>query len=709
MRTLPVLLATCLLGPAAAQEERPEPVAPAHRLAKETSPYLRLHAGNPVAWYPWGKEALERARTEDKPIFLSIGYASCHWCHVMERESFSEPGIAAFLNQHFVCIKVDREERPDLDEIHLAAVQAMTGQGGWPLSVWLTPELEPFFGGTYFPPVDRNGQPGFRRVAETLHKAWDEDRDAVRKGSRELAQHLQQVLAPRTEAGALGPELVDGAVAASLAQEDTVHGGFGAAPLFAPKFPHAAELQVLLAAGARGDAAAAATARRALDAMARGGIHDQVGGGFHRYTTDRAWLVPHFEKMLYDNAQLAELYLAAWQAGGERTDLEVARRALEWVLRDLRGPHGAFHSSMDAQSEGEEGRWFLWSKDEVAEVAGDDAAAFCLRHGVTKAGNFQGRNVLWQAQTLEALAAKTGRRPEDLEAAFARVRTQLLARRELRVRPAVDDKVLTAWNALAVGALARAHQATGEARWLEAARSAADFVLRELVVDGRCFRSWHSGAARHPGHLEDHALLADALLTLFESDFDPRWLRAASQLLEVVRARFLDPVDGGFFSTADDHERVLVRVKSPAESSVPAGAAVAAVAHLRLGLLLADEAVHAVGLRALQSNRSWVERAPTAVPSLVRALQFHLADPREVVVVGEPDDPVVQEMLAKARKTFPAPGVVLLVHDGNRTALEELTPLVRGKWVVDGKPAAHVCRRGVCEAPVTSAAEMRLR
>ena len=704
-----VLATSCLIGLAVAQDPGKESGRGTNRLAAETSPYLRLHAGNPVDWYPWGPEALERARKEDKPIFLSIGYSSCHWCHVMERESFSDPDIAAFLNAHFVCIKVDREERPDLDEIHLAAVQAMTGQGGWPLSVWLTPELEPFFGGTYFPPVDRNGLPGFRRVAEQLHKAWTENRGAVRKGSRELAQHLQQVLAAQLEGGELGSAMVAGAVAASLAHADPVHGGFGIAPQFAPKFPHAAELVMLLQAGVRGDNSAREVALRALDAMARGGIRDQVGGGFHRYATDRAWRIPHFEKMLYDNVQLADAHVAAWLAGAGRSHLDVAVSTLDYVLRELRGEGGAFCSSQDAQSEGEEGRYFLWTREQVAAAAGDDAAAFCLAYGVTDAGNFGGRNVLWQAQSVEEVARKTGRKVGELEAAFARVRARLLELRNQRVRPATDGKVLTAWNGLAIGALARAHQATGEARYLEAAQQAARFVLRELVVDGRCLRSWLDGRARHAGYLEDHAFLADGLISLFEGDFDPQWLVAASRLLEVVRERFVDPADGSFFATADDHEKVLVRMKSPAESSLPSAVGIAVRAHLRLGLLLGDEAVYGAGLRALQANRGWIERMPTSVPSLVQALSFHLSAPREVVVAGEPDDPVVQEMLAAVRREFPSPGVVVLVHEGNRAELERVLPLVRGKQTVAGRPAAYVCRRGACEAPVTSAGELRFR
>jgi uncharacterized protein YyaL (SSP411 family) len=680
-----------------------------NRLAKETSPYLRQHQHNPVDWYPWGEAALAKARSENKPIFLSIGYAACHWCHVMERESFEDPAIAKVMNERFVCIKVDREERPDLDEIYMAAVQAMTGQGGWPMSVWMTPDLKPFYGGTYYPPEDRFGRPGFKRVLEVLADGWQDRRGEFERVGNELGEHLQKALAPAAEPGAVGPEAVARFLQQSAERYDDLHGGFAQPPHFAPKFPHASELSVLLRAAAAGDGRSRNMAVVTLDRMQQGGIYDQLGFGFHRYSTDRQWLVPHFEKMLYDNALLVPVYLEAFLLTGDVRHAAIARETLDYLLREMRHEQGGFFSSQDADSEGVEGRFFVWSKAEVEQLLGEGAEAALLRWGISAEGNWEHANVLAKHRTLEQVARMVGRDEAAVAAGIERARQVLLAARGRRVRPGTDDKILAAWNGLAIAALARGHQVLGDARYLDAARAAAGFALREMVRDGRCLRSWHSGAARHRGYLEDHAFLADALLSLFESDFDPRWLQAARELLATVQQRFRDPGDGGLWFTADDHEELLARSRSVSEASTPSGAAVAARAFLRAGLLLGDEELYGIGVQVLRANAAMLARLPIACPTLVLALQFHLGDPREVVIAGDPADRRTQALLTAARRLFPPHAVVAVIHDRNRMQLDKLSPVFAGKTPQDGVPAAYVCRRGACEAPVTDPSRLALR
>ncbi|HEX6813540.1 MAG TPA: thioredoxin domain-containing protein, partial [Planctomycetota bacterium] len=672
-----------------------------NRLAKEASPYLRQHRHNPVDWYPWGAEALARAKKEDKPIFLSIGYAACHWCHVMAGESFADPAVAAVMNEHFVCIKVDREERPDIDEIYMAALQAMGQQGGWPLSAWLTPDGRPFYGGTYFPPEDAHGRPGFRRVLEALAKAWREQKQEVSKQADGLADHLRTVLAPKVEAGEPTVELLAKVLPQSEQRFDAQHGGFAHPPRWAPKFPHASELQALLRLPGE---KALDIAQRTLAAMRSGGIYDQLGGGFHRYSTDRQWLVPHFEKMLYDNALLAPCYLDAFARTGDADHAVVARETLDYLLREMRHERSGFYSSQDAQSEGVEGRFFVWSKAEFDAVLGDLAEIAGRHFGVTADGNWEHTNVLVLAHRAEALAAPN----TALDATRARLqqaRTALFAAREKRVHPGTDDKVLCAWNGLALGALAAGYRHLGEERYLDAARKLADFLLAELVVEGRCRRSWHGGIARHQGYLEDYTMLADGLVSLFEVDADPRWLAASRDLLQRVRKHFLAD-DGGFWFTADDHEQLLARTKSASESSTPSGTAAAVRACLRAGLLLGDEQLYGMGVAALRANHALLQHSPVAAPSLVVALQFHLAGPQEVVIAGEPQDERTKALLSAAWRAFPDHHVTALVHEGNRKALAALSKVFDGKGPVGGVPAAWVCRRGVCAAPVTDPAKL---
>jgi uncharacterized protein YyaL (SSP411 family) len=668
--------------------------APRNRMAEQTSPYLRSHAAHTVHWQPWGDAAFARALREQKPVFLSIGYSACHWCHVMAKESFADGKIAALLNEHFVCIKVDREERPEVDELAMAAVQAMGQQGGWPLSVFLTPQRQPFFGGTYFPPADQHGRPGFRRVLEHLAKVWREDRASIETGAKELADHLAKALAPELPHGEPTAELLAAVLPAAEASFDAQHGGFGNPPRFAPKFLSANELVVLLALpGERAQELATAS----LEAMQQGGIHDQLGGGFHRYSTDRAWRVPHFEKMLYDNAQLAEVYLDAFLRTGDGTFASTAASTLDYLLRELQGPHGAFHAAQDSQSDGEEGRFFVWTRAEFDAVLEDQAAAAAGWFGVQQEGPFDGKNVLYRAQPT----------PGELGLRREQARERLFAARAQRTAPAVDDKVITAWNALAIRALVKGGLVLGERRYLDAAARAGAFLRQELVVAGRARRAWHSGQAPVPGFLEDQAGLAWAMLSLFEATGEASWLRAARELLTVLVADF-GAADGNFFLTAADHEALVARSHGTNETAMPSGAALAAQALLRAGLLLGDEALYERGVAVLRANHTLLQQAPFQFASLLAALQFHVAGPREVVVAGEPDDPRTLALLAAVRTRVPAHRVVALVHAGNRAALTELSPLFADKLPIDGAPAAYVCQRGVCAAPARTPEELAL-
>ncbi|HEU4420357.1 MAG TPA: thioredoxin domain-containing protein, partial [Planctomycetota bacterium] len=566
-----------------------------------------------------------------------------------------------------------------------------------------TPDGRPFYGGTYYPPEDAHGRPGFRRVLEALAKAWREKKNDVNAQADQLAEHLRTVLAPKLVAGEPSAAALAEVLSQSKQRFDEVSAGFAYAPHFAPKFPHASELQALLRLP---DAKALDIAQRTLAAMRRGGIYDQIGGGFHRYSTDRQWLVPHFEKMLYDNALLVPCYLDAFARTGEADHAVVARETLDYLLREMRHERGGFYSSQDAQSEGVEGKFFVWSKAEFDAVLGDLAELARAHFGVTADGNWEHTNVLVLAQPAEALAA--GAELATVKTRLQQARSRLMAAREKRVHPGVDDKILCAWNGLALTALASGYRHLGDARYLEAARALAGFLLDEMVKDGRCRRSWHGGTARHQGYLEDHAMLADGLVSLFEVDPDPRWLEQSRKLLQSVREHFRAE-DGGFYSTADDHEQLLARSKSAVESSTPSGMAAIVRACLRAGLLLGDDQLYEMGVGGLRANHLLLLNSPAACPALVVALQFHLADPREIVVAGEPGDARTRALLEAAWRAFPDHHVIALVHDGNRKALAALSKVFDGKEPRDGVPAAYVCRRGVCDAPVTDPAKLLVR
>ncbi|HVL53381.1 MAG TPA: thioredoxin domain-containing protein [Vitreimonas sp.] len=654
-----------------------------NRLASETSPYLLQHKDNPVDWWPWGADALARAKLLDRPIFLSIGYAACHWCHVMERESFEDEATAAYLNEHFIPIKVDREERPDLDQLYMGAVQAMTGQGGWPMSVFLTPEGRPFYGGTYFPDEPRHGMPSFRQVLEGVDRAFREQRAEVEQAGVRLVDALveQQKLPDG------GPEptqaLLDTATDQLGRTFDAHNGGWGGAP----KFPQPMTIDFLLRRHvATGDDRPLAIARRSLDAMADGGIRDQLGGGFHRYSTDARWLVPHFEQMLYDNAQLARVYLHAHQLTGDRRYREVAESVLDYIIRELRRDDGAFAASQDADTEGEEGATFVWTAAEIREVLDDDAPLFTAAYDVTDDGNWEGRIVLERVVPIA---------DEASEARLADARRRLLERRRQRPQPARDDKALAAWNGLAIAAFAEAGRLEGGERYVHAAVAAADTILAGLRrSDGRLGRSWKDGRASGEGVLEDYADVADGLLALYEATFDERWFITARELAEQILARFADPA-GGFFDTADDHERLVARPRDPQDNATPAGGSMATRVLLRLAAMTGEGRYRSVAEAAARQVTAFVGRYPSGFANWLSAIDFSVAPVVEVAVVGEPDQPETRRLLAPALEGF-RPYQVIAVGPGEGSEV----PLLGGRFALNGRPTAFVCRNFACRQPV---------
>jgi uncharacterized protein YyaL (SSP411 family) len=594
----------------------------ANALAAESSPYLRQHADNPVDWLAWGAAALERARAEDKPLLVSIGYSSCHWCHVMERESFEDPRTAELMNESFVCVKVDREERPDVDALYMEAVQGMTGRGGWPLNVFLTPEQLPFYGGTYFPPEPRSGMPSWTQVLQAISESWEQNREEIRAGGERLRGRLSGAATLRPSAEPIEAGALDAAVARLKESFDARHGGFGGAP----KFPQASVIEFLLLRGE------SEMTRATLHAMAGGGIHDQIGGGFSRYSVDEAWTVPHFEKMLYDNALLARAYLHGWQAFEEPELREVCLDTLEWALREMRGPEGGFCAALDADSEGVEGRFYVWTVAELADVLGEDADAAISWFGATEEGNFvdphhpqPGLNVL------QDHGAPASGWPDD--AARARIRSRLLDARERRVHPGLDDKRLTSWNALMITALAEAGAALAGSglRYIDAAVACADFVLRDLRDDaGRLLRTYNDGRAKLDAYLEDHAFLLEALIALFEATCEARWFEEAAALADEMIARFADAEQGGFFSTASDGETLIARRKDVEDTPIPSGPSSAAVGLLRLAQLGGEQEYERRAVSVLRLLHEVAPRHPAAFGHLLQALHWHLSPARPI-------------------------------------------------------------------------------
>ena len=667
-----------------------------NHLVGETSPYLLQHAHNPVDWYPWGEEALARARVDDKPIFLSIGYAACHWCHVMERESFEDPTTAALMNASFVSIKVDREERPDLDGIYMDAVQAMNGHGGWPLSAFLTPDGRPFYAGTYFPPEPAHGMPSFRQVLEGIADAWRERRDELALQASRVTEAIARAGALTATEAPLTDEIAYEAVASLGRAFDGRWGGFGAAP----KFPQPMTLEFLLRRAVREDPDTLEMVVITLDRMAEGGIYDQLGGGFSRYATDQAWHVPHFEKMLYDNAQLLQLYARAWLVTGNARHRRVVTETADYLLREMQHPEGGFWSSQDADSEGVEGRFFVWAWDELEGLVGEPVAR-CL--GATPEGNWEGVNVLWRPVAVSAVAREFDLDADELVEELSDARHLLFETREARVHPAIDDKVLAAWNAMTIRGLAEAGRATGDATYVTAAVRAADFVLHHLRDDrGRLLRSWRNGQGGGPGFADDHALMTLACLTLYETTFELRWFEAAQALADVLIDGFADPERGGFFQTHAETESLLLRPKELYDNAVPSGNSAAAEALLRLGLLTGDARYERAGRSALLLVRDVMGRAPTGFGHALCALDLEIGPSHEVAVVGGLDDPRTTALATEVTRRF-RPNVVLAVADPLDARSAEQVPLLAGRGLLDGAPAAYVCQRFTCRLPVGDA------
>jgi uncharacterized protein YyaL (SSP411 family) len=668
-----------------------------NRLADETSPYLLQHAHNPVDWYPWGDEAFEKAKAEDKPVLVSIGYSACHWCHVMEHESFEDEATARIMNEHFVNIKVDMEERPDVDQIYMTFVQLTTGRGGWPMNVFLTPERLPFFGGTYFPPVSRFNMPSFSQVLLSVAEAYRDKRDELLHSANDILGEMRRVGISEFHPGGLSLEQLDSAFENMSRSFDGTNGGFGGAP----KFPPSMTLEFLLRYHHRtGKQRALEMVERTCRKMANGGIYDQLGGGFHRYSVDAVWLVPHFEKMLYDNAQLIRVYLHLYQITRDEFYKRIAVETLEYVRREMLDASGGFYSTQDADSEGIEGNFFVWTPEETASVLGeDDAQIFNFYYDVSEEGNFEEKNIL-NVRYAPAEAAQALRIDErKLNEVLERSREKLFAAREKRIKPFRDEKVLTAWNGLMLAAFADASAGLDEPEYLEIAKRNAEFILSELQRDGRLLRTWKNGTAKLNAYLEDHANVADALIALYQVSGEIRYLLEAKRLVDVMIAEFWDEENGGFFFTASDHEELIVRNKDYYDNATPSGNSVAADVLLKLSKFFADEKYERFAATVLRLVATQISRYPQGFGRALSSLEFHLNPAKEIVIIGQAGNE-----LAKAVGQTYVPNAVIL-RSNDPEAESEIIPLFKDRHSTDRKPTAYVCENFVCQRPVTELKE----
>ncbi len=673
-------------------------------LINETSPYLLQHAHNPVDWYPWGPEAFERAKREDKPIFLSIGYSTCHWCHVMARESFENKDTAEILNRDFVSIKVDREQRPDVDETYMKAVQMITGSAGWPLSVFLTPDGEPFYGGTYFPPRAGLGRPSFTQVLQSVLEAWRDKREQIRQSAQELTAALHGLVEPGAER-ALSPAVLDSAFGVLSAYFDKTYAGFG----HAPKFPQPTTLMFLLNYWRRtGSPEALEMVEKTLHDMSRGGICDHLGGGFHRYSTDAQWRVPHFEKMLYDQALLSKAYVQTYQVTKDPTYASVARDIFRYVMRDMRDPSGGFCAAEDADSEGREGAFYVWRQEEIERILpAEQAAVFCRYYGVTNEGDFNGENILHVAADIEQVSAEFGRPPEEFKTCLADARRRLFERRNSRPRPNRDDKIITAWNGLMISSLAYGGAVLGEQEYIRAARDAAAFILNTLQEGNRLMRFFRAGRVIDKGFLDDYAFLILGLIDLYEASFDVGWLREARALAEQMISLFSDEAEGGFFLTGRDAERLIARDKPSYDGAVPSGNAAAALALLKLGTVMeswfADEA-----RRILHRFSGDMAGSPSSTTFLLLALDYELGPTQEIVIAGR-SPAESQELIQEVKQHFLPNAVVLFRGAGDEgIPLVHEVPFVADLVPIDGRAAAYVCANYACREPVTTREDLRV-
>ncbi len=672
-----------------------------NRLARESSPYLLQHAENPVDWYPWGEEALTRARQEDKPIFLSIGYSACHWCHVMEHESFENEHTATLMNEHFVNIKVDREERPDLDSIYMDAVVAMTGQGGWPMSVFLTPDGIPFYGGTYFPPAPRYGMPSFEQVLQSVGRAYYQQKQEIARGAAQLLARIRTSI-PMAGEGTPDPAIPELAVQSLKRNFDWNHGGFGGAP----KFPQPMTYDFLLRSYYRSRVPSSLEmVELTLYKMAHGGIYDHLGGGFHRYSVDQVWLVPHFEKMLYDNALLARLYLHAYQLTGKPFYRQVVEQTLDYVIGEMTHPDGGFYSTQDADSEGEEGKFFLWTPEEVKEILGEEEGKiFSTAYDVRPGGNFEGKSILNIPLPLDQVARDLGLSETQLEEVLSRGRARLFAAREKRVKPGRDEKILTGWNGMMLAAMAEAGRVLDRQDYCDTAIRNAEFILSTMKQEGRLFRTWKegTGAPKVMGFLEDYAFYADGLLALYQTTFEPRWFQEARGLMDTVLAHFLDEA-GGFFDTADDHEQLVARPKSLQDNAIPSGNSMAVRTLLLLAAYTGQAEYQAPAEKALVALQGPMSQYPSAFAHWLGALELALAPAKEVAVIGELGQADTTAMLRLLLVPY-RPNQVVAATGENKTAGHP--ELVAGRPGRNGQATAYVCQNFTCRQPVTTPAEL---
>ena len=671
-----------------------------NRLSQETSPYLLQHSDNPVDWYPWGDEALSRARDEDRPILLSIGYSACHWCHVMERESFENEEIASLMNENFVNIKVDREERPDLDSVYMEAVQMLTGSGGWPMTVFLTPEGRPYYGGTYFPPEDRQGMPGFPRLLAAASEAYRTNKGEIERVTRQLADQMGRSGQMPRGVNPLTTEVMHTAYSQLATQFDHLNGGFGNAP----KFPQPMTPEFMLRYHQHGfNPRALEMVQLTLQKMAYGGIYDQVGGGFHRYSTDAYWLVPHFEKMLYDNALLARLYLHAWQITSNPLYRRITEETLDYVLREMTDTAGGFYSAQDADSEGVEGKFFVWTPDELRAALGPDAELVMGYYGVTDRGNFEGANILNVPKHPEDYADERGVSEGELSEAVQRARATLLEIRERRIHPLLDDKVLTGWNGLMLRSFAEAGAALNRVDYLDAARRNAAFLLDSMRDEtGRILRTWRNGQAKLLGYLEDYACLADGLLALHEATLESRWLWEANVVAEGIIELFWDDAVGGFYDTGSDHESLMIRPRDVFDNAQPCGGSVATDVLLRLAIITGNDDFATKAATPIRALQPLLGRAPSATGHWLGALDFYVSLPKEVVIVGPADGEITKGMLGEVGKRYLPNRVVVGVGDPSSPPLGN-SPLLEQRVMQDGTPTAYVCQHYVCQLPVTTA------
>jgi uncharacterized protein len=677
----------------------------ANRLAAETSPYLLQHKDNPVDWYPWGEEALSRARAEDRPILLSVGYSACHWCHVMEHESFADPEVAAVMNDRFVNIKVDREERPDVDTLYMQAVQQMTGHGGWPMTVFLKPDGSPFYGGTYFPPEPRHGLPSFRQVMIAVSDAYRDRREEVERSADELRKALAQGMNVNPEPEGFDFGTIQRAFHGIAARFDHRHGGFGGAP----KFPQPMTLDFLLRYSVLlGSVDALRMVERTLQAMAAGGIYDQLGGGFHRYTVDERWLVPHFEKMLYDNALLAQIYARAFQATGRSDFRRVVDETLGYVLREMRSPAGAFFSSQDADSQGEEGKFYVWSAAGVDAILGPDEGPLFRRfYDVTEEGNWEGKNILHAPRTAGEIAEAAGISEARLAGALARGRELLYRARSERVWPGRDEKALTSWNAMMLHAFAQAGFILDDPGYVQVAVSTAEFLLREMVRGDRLFRTWRDGEAKIDAFLEDHALLVDALVELYLATHDHRWIVEARPIADRMIDRFWEEDEEIFYDTGAGGEALILRPRDIYDNATPSGNSAAALGLTRLARLTGEPSYERIAGRVTRGMAGVASRVGQAFGHLLGAVAHQLAPPTEVAIVGEPAAGDTRELVDVLRRRF-LPHVTVAVGDPSAVAgLGEVVPLLAHRERIDGRATAFVCQHYACRMPVTEPAELR--